>query len=79
MGESEVRAFLEQTTTWLTEKQSAGQQTTKPFDHIEHWYVSKLGFTKAATQSLQAEGIYYSNLAQFNQLAAMFGFLPLNV
>jgi len=26
---------------------------------------------------LQAEGVYYSNLAQFNQLAERFGFLPL--
>lgn len=72
MGEGEVRAFLEQTTAWLT-----AQQSEKPYDQITRWYMSKMGFTESAIQLLQAEGVYYSDLAQFNQLAALFNFLPL--
>lgn len=72
MGEGEVRAFLEQTTRWLTEK-----QVEKPFDQVTRWYVSKQGFTKSARELLLAEGVYASDLAQFNQLAQLFGFLPL--
>lgn len=74
MGEQEVQAFLQQTAAWLTEKQGE-----KPSDQVARWYVSKLGFTQSARQLLQTEGVYASNLAQFNQLAQMFGFLPLTV
>lgn len=72
MGENEVRQFLEQTAVWLAEK-----QTEKAYHNVVRWYVSKLGFTETAIQLLQAEGVYYSDLTQFNELAQTFGFLPL--
>lgn len=72
MGEKEVHAFFAQTATWLTERLSQN-----PDMQVTRWYISKKGFTKAALQLLQSEGVYYSNLAQFNLLAERFGFLPL--
>jgi hypothetical protein len=44
---------------------------------VTRWYFSKLGFTHPAQQLMQDEGVCYSDLAQFNQLAQLFGFLPL--
>lgn len=52
-------------------------QAEKGYTTITRWYFSKAGFTEEATALLQAEGVYFSNLAQFNSLANHFGFLGL--
>jgi len=44
---------------------------------VTRWYFSKQEFTDEAITLLQNEGIYYSDLAQFNALANLFGFLGL--
>lgn len=68
MGEQEVAAFIEH---------AASYQAEKRYGAVTRWYFSKAGFTEAARQRLQQEGIYASDLAQFNALADLFGLLPL--
>ena len=68
MSEQEIELFLQQT---------AAVQTEKQYGEVVRWYFSKAGFTEAASRRLQSEGIYHSNLAQFNSLASLFGLLPL--
>ncbi len=70
MSEGEVEAFIEH---------AAALQTAKQYGEVTRWYFSKAGFTKAATQRLQKEGIYFSDLVQFNALADLFGLLPLSM
>lgn len=68
MGEQEVVAFMEQAAAYQAEKQ---------YGAVTRWYFSKAGFTAGARQRLQQEGIYASDLVQFNRLADLFGLLPL--
>ncbi|MEM7536180.1 MAG: hypothetical protein AAF639_28615 [Chloroflexota bacterium] len=68
MGEGEVKQFI---------KHAAETQTEKQYAKVTRWYFSKQGFTNDAINLLQVEGIYYSDVKQFNELADMFGFLGL--
>lgn len=70
MGESEVAAFLQST---------AALQAEKGYGAVTRWYFSKAGFTKAAQRRLKREGIYSSDLTQFNALSSLFGLLPLTM
>ena len=44
---------------------------------VKSWYVSKGGFTKPARQLLEESGILFSDRAEFNKLANLFGFFGL--
>ena len=68
MGAGEVRNFI---------KHAAATQGEKQYAQVTRWYFSKQGFTEEAINLLQAEGIYYSDVEQFNALANVFGFLGL--
>lgn len=68
MGEGEVQKFIAQVTAVQAEKQ---------YGEVTPWYFSKAGFTETAIKKLTAEGIYFSDLDQFNALADLFGLLPL--
>lgn len=70
MNEDEVEAFI---------KHAAALQAEKQYGDITRWYFSKAGFTQAAKRRLQEEGIYYSDLDQFNALASLFGLLSLSM
>ncbi|MEM7535595.1 MAG: hypothetical protein AAF639_25690 [Chloroflexota bacterium] len=52
-------------------------QDTKGYDEVTPWYVSKAGYSEPAKNRLEEEGIYYTDLQQFNDLADVFGFLGL--
>lgn len=54
-------------------QQIAAIQNAKNYASLTHWYVSKGGFTAPAQALLQELGIYYTDLAQFNALAKVFG------
>jgi len=68
MGVKDVHQFM---------RDVAIVQNEKRYGEIVRWYFSKTGFTKDARALLQAEGIYYSDLVQFNQLAQMFDLMAL--
>ncbi|MBV7335147.1 hypothetical protein KFU94_44295 [Chloroflexi bacterium TSY] len=68
MGEQAVTQFL---------KHAETVQAEKGYTTVTRWYFSKSGFTEEATALLQAEGVYFSNLEQFNTLANQFDFLGL--
>ncbi|MEZ4734796.1 MAG: hypothetical protein R3E79_47495 [Caldilineaceae bacterium] len=68
MNEQEVDPFIHH---------AAAYQAEKHYGAVTRWYFSKAGFTDGARQRLQQEGIYASDLAQFNALADRFGLLPL--
>lgn len=70
MGETDVRQFLDH---------CANVRTEKGYAAVQCWYVSKAGFTRPALTLLQTEGVYASDLAQFNALAQQFGFLGVTV
>lgn len=70
MGEGEVEAFLQAV---------AALQVEKGYGAVTRWYFSKAGFTKAAQRRLKREGIYSSDLAQFNALSSLFGLLALTM
>ncbi|MCE7981926.1 MAG: hypothetical protein DYG89_12090 [Caldilinea sp. CFX5] len=70
MSEADVRQFFDHCANVRTEKRYAA---------VQCWYVSKAGFTRPALTLLQAEGVYASDLAQFNALAQQFGFLGIVV
>lgn len=70
MGVAEVEAFIQH---------AAALQAEKGYGAVTRWFFSKGGFTTAALQRLQAEGIYASDLTQFNALADRFGLLPLTL
>lgn len=70
MNEQEVDAFIRHVAAYQAEKQ---------YGTMTRWYFSKAGFTTAARQKLQEEGIYVSDLEQFNALADLFGLLPLTM
>jgi predicted AAA+ superfamily ATPase len=70
MGVSEVTKFIQQ---------CEALQADKQYGEIIRWYVSKAGFTEAAQAQMKSAGIYYSDLTQFNDLAGLFGLLPLAV
>ncbi len=42
---------------------------------LTHWYVFQRGFFEPAKELLETLGIYYTDLAQFNELAKAFGYL----
>ncbi|MEM7537316.1 MAG: hypothetical protein AAF639_34415 [Chloroflexota bacterium] len=50
-------------------------QAVKQYDEVTRWYVSKAGYFEPAKGRLEEEEIHYTDLAQFNQLAKVFGFL----
>ncbi|MEM7133166.1 MAG: Lrp/AsnC family transcriptional regulator [Chloroflexota bacterium] len=50
-------------------------QTVKGYAALTNWYVSKGGFTEPAQDLLAESSIYYTDLAQFNALAKVFGYL----
>ena len=50
-------------------------QDVKGYATLTNWYVSKGGFTEPAQELLAELDIYYTNLAQFNELARVFGYL----
>ncbi|MEM7532889.1 MAG: hypothetical protein AAF639_11980 [Chloroflexota bacterium] len=50
-------------------------QEVKKYDEVTRWYVSKAGYFEPAKERLEEDEIYYTDLAQFNQLANLFGFL----
>ncbi|MEM7531101.1 MAG: ATP-binding protein [Chloroflexota bacterium] len=50
-------------------------QAVKGYDEVTRWYVSKGGYFEPALDLLEEEGIYYTDLKQFNELAQEFGFL----
>ncbi|MEM7531007.1 MAG: hypothetical protein AAF639_02420 [Chloroflexota bacterium] len=50
-------------------------QDAKSYDEVTPWYVSKAGYTEPAKDRLEEEGIYYTDLGQFNGLADVFGLL----
>ncbi|MEM7536927.1 MAG: ATP-binding protein [Chloroflexota bacterium] len=68
MSVDEVKKFIQN---------AAETQGEKQYDAVIRWYFSKRGFTKDAIKLLQSEGIYYSEVRQFNELANQFGFLGL--
>jgi hypothetical protein len=70
MGEGEVEAFLQAV---------AALQAEKGYGAVTRWYFSKAGFTKAAQRRLKREGIYSSDLPQFNALSSLFGLLALTM
>lgn len=70
MGEQEVAAFIDHV---------AALQAERGYGAVTRWFVSKAGFTQAATARSQTEGIYFSDLAHFNALADLFGLLPLSM
>lgn len=70
MGPKEIDAFLQH---------AAALQAEKQYGEVKLWYFSKAGFTKTAMQRLVDENIYFSDLAQFNALADLFGLLPLSM
>ena len=70
MNDVEVRKFIDQVQVVQTEKE---------YGEVIPWYFSKSGFTKKGIVLLQAEGIYHSDLQQFNQLSDFFGLLPLKM
>ncbi|MEZ4870265.1 MAG: hypothetical protein R3C14_53540 [Caldilineaceae bacterium] len=70
MGVSDVTDFSTDVTALQDEKQ---------YGEVTRWYFSKAGFTEAAIQQLQEQGTYFSDLKQFNALAARFGLLPLTM
>ncbi|MEM7533284.1 MAG: AsnC family protein [Chloroflexota bacterium] len=45
------------------------------YDEVTPWYVSKAGYFEPAKKLLEEEGIYYTDLQQFNDLADAFGYL----
>ena len=50
-------------------------QAVKGYATLTNWYVSKGGFTEPAQELLAESGIYHTDLAQFNELAKVFGYL----
>ncbi|MEM7537453.1 MAG: ATP-binding protein [Chloroflexota bacterium] len=68
MGVKDVRQFM---------RDVEAVQKEKGYGEIVRWYFSKTGFTEDAKALLRREGIYHSDLAQFNQLAEMFDLLQL--
>jgi hypothetical protein len=68
IGEKEVADFLHQCAALVQH----GNYAT-----VVRWYFSKSGFTHAARKLLQDEGVLYSNLQSFNQLARLFDFFGL--
>ncbi|MEM7538067.1 MAG: ATP-binding protein [Chloroflexota bacterium] len=69
MGEGEVKKFM---------GHAAVIQKEKQYDEVIHWYFSKRGFTQAGIRLLEGEGIFHSDVEQFNKLANLFGFLGLH-
>lgn len=53
-------------------------QAEKGYMAVTRWYFSKAGFTEPALDLLEAEGLYFSDLAQVNALAQVFGFLGID-
>jgi len=47
-------------------------QREKEYGQLTRWYFSRSGFTEEAKEYLKREGIYFSDLAQFNCLANLF-------
>lgn len=70
MNEKEVEAFIKQVDMVQQERQ---------YGEVVRWYFSKAGFTEEAKERLRQEGIYFSDLDQFNELADLFGLLPLSM
>lgn len=68
MDEADVAKFIQE---------CEALQADRQYGEINRWYVSKAGFTEAAQAQMKSAGIYYSDLAQFNDLAGLFGLLPL--
>jgi len=68
MGVGEVEKFIQH---------AAKTQQEKQYAQVTRWYFSKKGFTQNALDLLCAEGIYHSNVDEFNALANLFGFLGL--
>ena len=60
-------------------RQAAEVQAEKQYGAVTRWYFSKAGFTKPAIKLLDEEGIYYSDLGEFNGLSGLFGLLPLSM
>jgi len=50
-------------------------QEEKGYAEVTSWYVSKGGFFEPARELLEESEIYYTDLAQFNELAKAFGYL----
>ena len=65
INSSQVAHFLSQ-----IEKLKAAKQYTS----VTGWYVSKHGFTKNATTTLQEAGLLFSERESFNKLAKLVGF-----
>ncbi|MEM7538384.1 MAG: hypothetical protein AAF639_39815, partial [Chloroflexota bacterium] len=65
-NKTDVEAFL---------KQIDAVQQAKGYPETNHWYVSKGGYTEPARDLLQELNIYFSDMAQFNALSEIFGFL----
>ncbi len=70
MGVREVQAFMNDV---------AVVQSEKGYGEVVRWYFSKSGFTEEAKALLRTEGIYFSDLAQFNQLADIFSLMQLEM
>lgn len=54
-------------------------QAEKQYGEIIRWYFSQSGFTEDAKQRLKAEGIYFSDVTQFNRLVDLFELLNLSM
>jgi len=70
MGVADVRQFIHDVEI---------VQEEKGYGEIVRWYFSKSGFTKDAKALLESEGIYHSDLEQFNLLGEMFDLMPLSM
>jgi len=60
-------------------RQAAEVQAEKQYGAVTRWYFSKAGFTGPAQLLLREEGIYFSDLDEFNGLSGLFGLLPLSM
>jgi len=68
MGVGEVEKFIQH---------AAATQQEKAYEQVTRWYFSKRGFTQDAQELLRDEGIFHSDVDEFNGLANLFGFLGL--
>jgi hypothetical protein len=68
-------ANAEAAQAFLVQAEKAAQR--KPYAAVTRWYFAKQGFTAEAAATLQTAGVLTSDLAAFNQLARLLGFVGL--
>jgi len=69
-GVADVRQFI---------RNVEAVQQEKGYGAVMRWFFSKSGFTREAKALLLSEGIYHSDLDQFNRLAKLFDLMLLKV